>query len=139
MKKRSTMSKKDALIEQAAMSAAGIQQTHVVGIFVVFFVLTTLIGLAGAKGLTWTILLAANLVLFGYLMKLTIDSGLNVPLGPDGEPIGGAESSDDEDDDYDEEEDYKAPAVSTKSGVKEDAAPVRAPVTDDEPDLPPIS
>lgn len=112
IKKRSKMSKKDTLLEEAAMSAAGIQQTHVIGIFAVTFFVIFLFGLMGLKAITWTMLLLVNLLLFGYLMKLTIDSGLNVPLGPDGQPIGADDSSDeeDEDDDEDDEEgDYQPP------------------------------
>ena len=112
-KKRSKMSPKDALLEEAALNTAGIQQNHVLGIFAVTFFFIFLFGLAGLKGLTWTLLLLVNFFLFGYLMKLTIDSGLNVPVGPDGEPIDD-DSSDDDDDDGDVEEEaegYKAPPV----------------------------
>ncbi len=129
MKKRTKMSKKDALLEEAAMSAAGIEQTHVVGAFAITLFLVMISGLAGWKGLTWTLLLVVNLVLFAYLMKLTIDSGLNVPLGPDGQPIGGDESSDDEDDDDDDDEDegdYKPPAE--KSAAQPRAPPAPTPV-----------
>jgi hypothetical protein len=111
LKKRSKMAKKDSLLEEAAMSAAGIQQTHVIGIFVITLIVITLFGLLGLKTITWTLLLLLNLVLFSYVMKLTIDSGFNVPLGPDGQPIED-DSSDDEDDDdeyEDEEGDYKPP------------------------------
>lgn len=107
------MSPKDALLEEAAMSAAGIQQTHVIGIVAVTFFIIAMCGLGGFKGLTWTLLLIVNFALFAYLMKLTIASGLNVPLGPDGEPIGDDESSDEDDDDDDDEEEaaYIAPTV----------------------------
>lgn len=112
MKKRSKMAKKDSLLEEAAMSAAGIQQTHIIGIFVLILIVIVMFGLLGLKTITWTLLLLLNLVLFSYLMKLTIDSGLNVPLGPDGLPIE-VESSDEEDEDddeyEDEEGDYKPP------------------------------
>ena len=116
MKKRSKMAKKDSLLEEAAMSAAGIQQTHIIGIFVLILIVIVMFGLLGLKTITWTLLLLLNLVLFSYLMKLTIDSGLNVPLGPDGLPIE-VESSDEEDEDddeyEDEEGDYKPPNAGT--------------------------
>ncbi len=131
MKKRTKMSKKDALLEEAAMSAAGIEQTHVVGAFAIALFLTFLCGLAGWKGLTWTLILIVNIILFAYLMKLTIDSGLNVPLGPDGQPIGGDESSDDEDeddDDYEDAGDYKPPAERQNTAAQPRAAPAPAPV-----------
>ncbi len=107
------MSPKDALLEQAAMNSLGLQQTHLIGIAAVIIVIVLLCILTGVKGLTWTLLLLINFCLFAYLMKLTIESGLNVPLGPDGQPIGADESSDeeDDDDDDDEEEAYKAPTV----------------------------
>ena len=108
-KKRGKMSRKDALLEEAALGSVGIQQSHVVGIFALTFFFIFCCGLAGWKGLTWTLLLSVSLVLFGYLMKLTIDAGMNVPLGPDGEPLDN-DSSDDEDDD-EEEDGYKAPAT----------------------------
>jgi hypothetical protein len=57
---------------------------------------------------------------------LTIESGLNVPLGPDGQPIGGDESSDDEDDDDDDDDEdaaYQAPTVPTTSKQDVDNLP----------------
>lgn len=119
LKKRSKMAKKDTLLEEAAMSAAGIQQTHVIGTFVLVLMIIAIFGLLGLKTITWTFLLFLNLILFSYLMKLTIDSGLNVPVGPDGEPIE-YESSDEEDDDddyEDEEGDYKPPKDSQPAGL----------------------
>jgi len=118
-KKRAKRSPKDALLEEAAMSAAGLEQTHVIGIFAVTLFIIALCGLAGFKGLTWTLLLVVNFSLFAYLMKLTIDSGMNVALGPDGEPIGADESSDEEDDDDDDDDDeedaaYKAPIIESE-------------------------
>jgi hypothetical protein len=120
-KKRSKMSPKDALLEEAALSSAGIQQNHVLGIFAITFFFIVLFGLAGFKGLTWTLLLLVNFFLFGYLMKLTIDSGLNVPVGPDGEPIEDDSSDDDDYDDGDVEEveGYKAPPVSSATHGEE--------------------
>jgi hypothetical protein len=125
------MSPKDALLEEAALSTAGIQQKHVLGIFAITFFFIVLFGLAGFKGLTWTLLLLVNFILFGYLMKLTIDSGLNVPVGPDGEPIDD-DSSDDEDDDADvegEAEGYKAPPVSSAAVADEGKPQELPPIT----------
>jgi len=44
---------------------------------------------------------------------LTIDAGMNVPVGPDGLPLANDSSDDEHDDDDEEEEGYKAPPVST--------------------------
>jgi hypothetical protein len=125
-KKRSKMSPKDALLEQAALNAVGLQQTHVIGIVAIIFTVSLICLLAGLKGLTWTLLLLISFTLFAYLMKLTIESGLNVPLGPDGQPIGGDESSDDEDDDDDDDDEdaaYQAPTVPTTSKQDVDNLP----------------
>jgi hypothetical protein len=125
-KKRSKMSPKDALLEQAALNAVGLQQTHVIGIIAIFCTVSLICLLAGLKGLTWTLLLLISFTLFAYLMKLTIESGLNVPLGPDGQPIGGDESSDDEDDDDDDDDEdaaYQAPTVPTTSKQDVDNLP----------------
>jgi hypothetical protein len=51
-------------------------------------------------------------------MKLTIDSGLNVPVGPDGEPIDNDDSSDEEDDDEIVEDAYKSPAYIVENDKK---------------------
>merc|ERR1712165_284353 len=102
--KRQKMSNKDALLEQAAMSAAGLQQTHVVGIFVLLLLVIVMFGLLGLKSITWGLLLLLSTILFAYLMKLTVDSGLNSAL------VAGdsSDSDDDDDDDDDEEGDYKS-------------------------------
>ena len=97
MKKRQKMSNKDALLEQAAMSAAGLQQVHVFGIFVSVIFVITIFALLQLKNITWAMLLIMNTALFGYLMKLTVDSGIgsgeNV-IGPDGTIIRHADSDD---------------------------------------------
>mmetsp|Transcript_25422 Transcript_25422/g.37146 ORF Transcript_25422/g.37146 Transcript_25422/m.37146 type:complete len:417 (-) Transcript_25422:191-1441(-) len=95
--KRRQMSNKDALLEQAAMSAAGLQQAHVIGIFVLIVIVITVFALLGLKNITWALLLIMNTVLFGYLMKLTIDSGVSTGetiIGPDGTVIRRADSDD---------------------------------------------
>lgn len=87
LQKRRQMSNKDALLEQAAMSAAGLQQAHVLGIFVLVILVVGVFALLGLKNITWALLLILNTVLFGYLMKLTIDSGVSTGetiIGPDG-------------------------------------------------------
>jgi hypothetical protein len=106
VKKRQKMSAKDTLLEEATMSAAGIQQTHVIGIFVLVLVALGVFVLLGLKSVTWVLLLLINVVLFGYLMKLTIANSLSSDANPDG-----ADDSDDDDDDDDDDEeaDYKAP------------------------------
>jgi len=121
LKKRRKMSNKNALLEEAALSAAGLQQTHIIGIFVLVLLVVVVFGILGFKGITWGMLLIINAIVFGYLMKLTIDGLSSDPkIGPDGELLEDEESSDDDDDDDeeegDEEEDnrageYKSPEV----------------------------
>jgi len=97
LNKRQNMSNKDALLEQAAMTAAGLHQTHVVGIFLLIILVVTVFGLLQLKNITWALLLIMNTTLFGYLMKLTVDSGVSTGetvVGPDGTIIKHAESDD---------------------------------------------
>jgi hypothetical protein len=97
LKKRQKMSNKDALLEQAAMSAAGLEQGHVAGIFVLIIVVITIFALLHLKNITWAMLLIMNTALFGYLMKLTVDSGVGsgeTVIGPDGTIIRHADSDD---------------------------------------------
>jgi hypothetical protein len=97
LRKRQKMSNKDALLEQAAMSAAGLQQAHVIGIFVLIVIVITVFALLQLKNITWALLLIMNTVLFGYLMKLTVDSGVTAGetvIGPDGTVIRHADSDD---------------------------------------------
>jgi hypothetical protein len=87
VRKRQNMSNKDALLEQAAMSAAGLQQPHVIGVFILVVLVITVFAVLGLKNITWALLLIMNTTLFGYLMKLTVDSGLGAGetiIGPDG-------------------------------------------------------
>lgn len=87
LSRRQNMSNKDALLEQAAISAAGLQQAHVVGIFVLIVIVITVFALLQLKNITWAMLLIMNTVLFAYLMKLTVDSGVSAGetiIGPDG-------------------------------------------------------
>eukprot|EP00980_Cylindrotheca_fusiformis_P028672 scaffold22634_cov123-Cylindrotheca_fusiformis.AAC.19 len=97
VRKREKMSNKDALLEQAAMSAAGLQQAHVIGIFALVIVVVTIFALLQMKNITWAMLLIMNTALFGYLMKLTVDSGVGsgeTVIGPDGTIIRHADSDD---------------------------------------------
>ena len=97
LRKRQNMSNKDALLEQAAMSAAGLQQAHVIGIFVMIIIVITVFALLQLKNITWALLLIMNTALFGYLMKLTVDSGVSAGetvIGPDGTIIRHADSDD---------------------------------------------
>jgi len=97
LRKRQKMSNKDALLEQAAMSAAGLQQIHVIGIFVLVIMVVAVFALLGLKNITWALLLIINTVLFGYLMKLTVDSGISTGetvIGPDGTIIRRGDSDD---------------------------------------------
>lgn len=97
LRKRQKMSNKDALLEQAAMSAAGLQQVHVIGIFILVVLVVAVFALLGLKNITWALLLVINTVLFGYLMKLTVDSGVSAGetvIGPDGTIIRRGDSDD---------------------------------------------
>ena len=97
LRKRQSMSNKDALLEQAAMSAAGLQQAHVIGIFALIVVVVTIFALLQLKNITWAMLLIMNTALFAYLMKLTVDSGVSAGetvIGPDGTIIRHADSDD---------------------------------------------
>eukprot|EP00535_Pseudo-nitzschia_heimii_P010158 CAMPEP_0197183830 /NCGR_PEP_ID=MMETSP1423-20130617/8454_1 /TAXON_ID=476441 /ORGANISM="Pseudo-nitzschia heimii, Strain UNC1101" /LENGTH=382 /DNA_ID=CAMNT_0042634465 /DNA_START=305 /DNA_END=1453 /DNA_ORIENTATION=- len=97
LRKRQNMSNKDALLEQAAMTAAGLQQAHVIGIFILIIIVITVFALLQLKNITWALLLIMNTALFGYLMKLTVDSGVSAGetvIGPDGTIIRHADSDD---------------------------------------------
>jgi len=111
LKKRQKMSNKDALIEEAALGAIGLQQTHIIGIFALILLVVATFALLGMKAITWGMLLIINAVVFGYLMKLTIDSGC-LPVGADGQLIEREDSSDSEDDEEDDEKgEYASPDV----------------------------
>merc|ERR1712154_371803 len=79
-----TMSNKEALLEQAAMTAVGLQQTHIIFIFILTIVVIIIFASLCMKDITWTMLLAMNIVLFAYLLKLTVDSGNSCIMNPDG-------------------------------------------------------
>ena len=102
IKKRQKMSNKDAFLEQAAISAAGLQQSHILGIFALLILVITMFALLGLKRITWSLLLMLNIFLFGYLMKLTVDGSVKeTVIGPDGKIVE-KEDSDDEDEGDDE-------------------------------------
>ncbi|CAJ1929109.1 unnamed protein product [Cylindrotheca closterium] len=97
VRRREKMSNKDALLEQAAMNAAGLQQSHVIGLFILYILVVIIFALQVMKNITWAMLLIMNTALFGYLMKLTIDSGVGqgeTVIGPDGTIIRHADSDD---------------------------------------------
>jgi hypothetical protein len=97
IRKRTHMSNKDALLEQAAMSAAGLQQPHLIGVFSLVVLVIAVFALLGLKNITWFLLLFSNTFLFGYLMKLTVDSGVGATetiIGPDGTILRKADSDD---------------------------------------------
>jgi hypothetical protein len=115
IKKRQKMSNKDALLEQAAISAAGLQQTHVLGIFALLILIIMMFALLGLKKITWALLLLLNIVLFAYLMKLTVDGSVKeTVIGPDGKII----EKDDSEDEEDDEEEVVSP-TSTENGAYE--------------------
>ena len=100
VKKRQKMSNKNALLEQGAISAVGLQQSHILGIFALLILIITMFALLGLKKITWALLLMLNIVLFGYLMKLTVDGSVKETIiGPDGKIVEQVDDSDDEDDD----------------------------------------
>ena len=87
IRKRNQMTNKDTLLEQAALSASGLQQPHVLGLFILTILVIAVFALLGLKNVTWTLLLIIDTVIFAYLMKLTIASSMNTPeaiIGPDG-------------------------------------------------------
>lgn len=84
VRKRQKMSNKDALLEQAAMSAAGLQQPHVIGVCILVILVIAVFALLGLKNITWGLLLVVNSSLFIYMMKLTVDTSRDAMIGPDG-------------------------------------------------------
>ena len=109
------MSNKNLLIEQAALSAIGLQETHVYGMIALWILVTVIFVCLGLKGATWAMLLIVNIALFAYLMKLTVASGATGKrepmIGPDGQEIDDDDSDEDsqDDDDDDDEEDNPRP------------------------------
>lgn len=98
VKKRQKMSNKDALLEQAAISAAGLQQSHILGVFALLILIVVMFALLGLKKITWGLLLLLNIVLFGYLMKLTVDGSVKETVIVDGKIVEKEDSDDEEDD-----------------------------------------
>ena len=114
IKKRTKMSNKDALLEQAAITSVGLQQSHVLGIFALLVLIITIFGLLGLKKITWALLLILNIVLFAYLMKLTLDSSVKeTVVGPDGKIM---EIDDDSDEDDDDDDDPTSPVTEMRPG-----------------------
>lgn len=113
--KRQKMSHKDALLEQAAISAAGLQQSHILGSFGLLILIITVFALLGLKKITWALLLMLNIVLFAYLMKLTVDGSVKeTVIGPDGKIVPDVDSDEEdeyEDDDEDDVGDYQNPTL----------------------------
>jgi len=109
--KRTKMSHKDALLEQAAISAAGLQQSHILGSFLLLILIITVFALLGLKKITWALLLMLNLVLFAYLMKLTVDGSVKeTVIGADGKIVPDVDSDEEEEED-DDEGDYQNPSL----------------------------
>lgn len=96
------MSNKDDLLEQAALSTAGLQQSHVIGIFALIVLVIAIFAILGMKNITWIMLLMINTTLFVYLMKITIASSVptgETIIGPDGTILRNDSDDDDETDD----------------------------------------
>ena len=105
--KRQKMSNKEVLLEQAAISAAGLQQSHILGIFALLILIITMFALLGLKKITWALLLMINIVLFAYLMKLTVDGSVKETIiGADGKIV---EAEDSESEDEEDEVEMPAP------------------------------
>jgi len=101
--KRQKMSNKNDLLEQAALSAAGLKQPHVIGIFALIVLVIAVFAILGMKNITWIMLLMINTALFVYLMKVTIASSVPTGesiIGPDGTIL----RNDSDDDDVSEDE-----------------------------------
>jgi len=81
---RRSMSNKEALLEQAAMTAVGLQQSHIIFIFVLTIIVVVIFASLCMKDITWTMLLVLNVTLFAYLLKLTVDNGNTCIMNPDG-------------------------------------------------------
>mmetsp|Transcript_40621 Transcript_40621/g.85016 ORF Transcript_40621/g.85016 Transcript_40621/m.85016 type:complete len:375 (+) Transcript_40621:269-1393(+) len=123
IKKRQKMSNKDALLEQAAISAAGLQQSHILGIFALLILVITMFALLKLKKITWALLLILNIFLFSYLMKLTVDGSVKeTVIGPDGKIVE-KEDSDDEDDDDDEDPTTPANALNAAGNYENPELP----------------
>lgn len=118
--KRQKMSHKDALLEQAAISAAGLQQSHILGSFLLLILIITVFGLLGLKKITWALLLILNIVLFAYLMKLTVDGSVKeTVIGPDGKIMEEVDSDEEEDYDDDEDTEYQPPTPMKQTELPE--------------------
>jgi len=105
--KRQKMSNKEVLLEQAAISAAGLQQSHILGIFALLILIIIMFALLGLKKITWALLLMINIVLFAYLMKLTVDGSVKETIiGADGKIV---EAEDSESEDEEDEVEMPAP------------------------------
>lgn len=99
VRKRSKMAGKDTLMEQAAMNAVGIQPAHVGGVCILIVLYICIVAILCLKKTTWALLFIFNILLFAYMMKLTIESARRTEtlIGPNGEIV--QKGSDDFDDD----------------------------------------
>mmetsp|Transcript_27683 Transcript_27683/g.57959 ORF Transcript_27683/g.57959 Transcript_27683/m.57959 type:complete len:174 (-) Transcript_27683:245-766(-) len=99
-RKRTKMPPKLALEEQAALTAAGLQQIHIAICVGILLLIIAICGVFGLKNVSFTLLLIIDITLFAYLLKLTIDlsSPTEEIVGPDGQILHktGSEDSDDE-------------------------------------------
>ena len=116
IQKRTKMSNKDALIEQAAISAVGLQLSHILGLFALLILIITMFALLGLKKITWALLLMLNIVLFSYLMKLTVDGSVKETIiGPDGKIVEEEDDSEYTGEDEDDEDRAAKPATEYKN------------------------
>lgn len=81
IRKRRTMSNKERLLEEAGLSSAGLKQGHIIATVICAVFIIATFAMLGIKSMTWLLLLVLDAVLFCYLMKLTVDSGLGLRFG----------------------------------------------------------
>mmetsp|Transcript_5403 Transcript_5403/g.7066 ORF Transcript_5403/g.7066 Transcript_5403/m.7066 type:complete len:392 (-) Transcript_5403:201-1376(-) len=111
-RRRSRMPSKDALVEQAALASAGLQQIHIAAFGVVLLLLIAGAAWAGFKNLAFTLLLLVDFTLFAYFLKLTLDysSPVEEIVGPDGQIITKVNS-------YDSDDESKESSVRPQHGT----------------------
>ena len=86
---------KDALLGEAAMNGAGLQTLHVVAVAGVIVLMIAGFALLGMKNVTFSLLLIIDIIMFGFLMKLTYDLSVDETfIGPDGQIMQKTDSED---------------------------------------------
>lgn len=78
--KRRGMTHKETLLEEAAINAAGLEQSHIIGVFLAGIFVVIIFGMLRLKHITWFLIILLDGSLFAYLMKLTVSSGMHINL-----------------------------------------------------------